>query len=330
MSCRRPSGRCNDRVGHQQRPPQSSPARPALPASRLSSTASSQPLSIDPKTPTTTTRYIADASLGGTSNRTITSATAQLQRQRRRTEGCDHSGQPCRHRIGTVSRQQQATIIGGGTGALVVGAKKIVLGVPTKTAPTNGQAVGTLAISLTVNPIVSPTSPPCAAGKVSGFHIPWQWRNPGAYGLADNNSTHVEGHGITGTSIGQLIFLTPSTSFAGFIKQRGTVAGGVLTTTDYIFRIEFAPIAVGVCPGTPIAETLSFIGIPTSVAQNPTNTGGGGGGFRALSPVPDGHSVLFTGTEGVNVVTGGSDPTDSNNCTISSPNVFTFPSPCQG
>ena len=293
-------------------------------------TASAQPLSIDPKTPTTTTRYIADASLGGTSNRTITSATANFNANDVGLKVVTTPASPAGTRIGTVTGPTTATIIGGGTGALVAGAKKIVLGVPTKTAPKNAQAVGTLAISLTVNPIVSPTSPPCAAGKVSAFHIPWQWRNPGSYGLADNNSTHVEGHGITGTSIGQLIFLTPSTSFAGFIKQRGSVAGGVLTTTDYIFRIEFAPIAVGVCPGTPIAETLSFIGIPTSVAQNPTNTGGGGGGFRALSPVPDGHSVLFTGTEGVNVVTGGSDPTDSNNCTISSPNVFTFPSPCQG
>jgi len=296
----------------------------------FTTTASSQPLSIDPASPTTTTRYISDASLGGTGNRTITSATGRFNTNDIGLKVVTTPASPAGTRIGTVVSGTQATIIGGGTAALAAGAKKIVLGVPTKTAPTNGQTVGTLAISLTVNPIVSPTSPPCAAGKVSGFHIPWQWRNPGGYGLADNNTTHVEGHGLTGTSIGQMIFLTPSTSFAGFIKQNGSVTGGVLTTTDYIFRIEFAPIAVGVCPGTPIAETLSFIGIPTSVAQNPTNTGGGGGGFRALSPVPDGHSVLFTGTEGVNVVTGGSDPTDSNSCTISSPNVFTFPSPCQG
>jgi hypothetical protein len=239
---------------------------------------------------------------------------------------------PLGKRIGTVISPTQATIIGGGTGALTAGATKITLGVPTKTAPTTGAVVGTLAISLVVNPLVSPTSPPCAAGKVSAFHIPWQWRNPGSYGVKDNapTLTHVEGRNMTGTSIGQMIFLTPSTSFAGFIKQNGSVAGGVLTTTDYIFRIEFAPIAVGVCPGTPFAETLSFIGIPLNVAQNPTNTGGGGGGFRALGPVPDGQSVKFTGAEGVNVVTGGSDPTDSNQCIVSSPNVFTFPSPCQG
>jgi len=304
----------------------------------FTTTASSQPLSIDPVTPTTTTRYISDASLGGANNRTITSATGRFNANDvglklswiAHTTAPVYAASPAGLRIGTVTGATTATIVGAGTGALLAGAKPITLGVPTKTAPTNGTVVGTLAISLTVNPIVSPTSPPCAAGKVSGFHIPWQWRNPGGYGLADNNSTHVEGHGITGTSIGQMIFLTPSTSFAGFIKQNGSSNGTVLTTTDYIFRIEFAPIAVGVCPGTPIAETLSFIGIPLNVAQNPTNTGGGGGGFRALGPVPDGKSVEYTGSEGVNVVTGGSDPTDSNTCVISSPNVFTFPSPCQG
>jgi hypothetical protein len=319
------------------------------------STASAQPISIDPKTPNTTTRYATDVTAGGASGRTLTSATARFNKDDIglgvTVTGPAPALTPVAGRfrisaVGVVGGTTTATLVANAAVAIPAGAnKRVVIGVPTKTAPATGDVVGTLAIGLTVNPIVSPTSPPCAAGKVSGFHIPWQWRNPAAgtvatvaaplgsgYYLTDNNTTHVDGHSLpNGTSIAQLVFTTASTSFAGYIKQNGTIAGAgatqTLTTTDYVFRIEFAPIAVGVCPGTPISETLSFIGISAKIAQNPTFTGGGGGGVRALGPIPEGKSVEYTGAEGVNVVAG-VDPTDANTCQINSPNQIGFPTGC--
>ena len=304
--------------------------------------ASGQAMSIDPATPPTSTRYAVDVTTGGTGGRTLTSATAKFASTDVGMPVVFNPAVPALlgARIGSVSGAgSTAVLVAGGAGTVAAGAnKKITIGKPTKTAPANGDVTGTLAIALVVNPAVSPTSPPCAANKVSGFHIPWQWKNPGSYALADNNSTHVEGHGLTGTSIAQFLFNTASTSFAGFVKQAVTVGASAPfapTTQGYTFRLEFAPVAVGVCSVptvTPVAETLSIIGISVKQAANPTFTGGGGGGTRALGPIPDGQTVHFGalvngndggGTaDGVRVVTQGSDPTDDNYCDLSSPNVI--------
>jgi hypothetical protein len=299
-------------------------------------------MSIDPFTPPTSARYAVDVTTGGTGGRTLTSATAKFASTDVGMPVVFNPAVPALlgARIGSVSGAgSTAVLVAGGAGTIAAGTnRKITIGKPTKTAPANGDVVGTLAIALVVNPAVSPTSPPCAANKVSGFHIPWQWKNPGSYALADNNSTHVEGHGLTGTSIAQFLFNTASTSFAGFIKQAVTVGASAPfapTTQGYTFRLEFAPVAVGVCSVptiTPVAETLSVIGISVKQAANPTFTGGGGGGTRALSPIPDGQTVhygaLVNGNDGgatadgVRVVTQGSDPTDDNYCDVSSPNVI--------
>ncbi len=103
-----------------------------------------------------------------------------------------------------------------------------MIGLPTKTAPATGDVQGTLAILLQVNPTVSPTSPPCAANKISGFQIPLQWKNPGAYNTQVAAGTNqFSGTSPAATSIAQLDFNTASTSFSGYVEQHYTVTGGV-------------------------------------------------------------------------------------------------------
>ena len=86
-------------------------------------------------------------------------------------------------RIATIGANGATAGLGAGqTGAVLnncpAGANKVVIGLATKTAPATGDSVATLAIVLNVDPGVSPTSPPCAANKTSGFQIPLSWRNP--------------------------------------------------------------------------------------------------------------------------------------------------------
>jgi hypothetical protein len=284
------------------------------------STATGIPLTIDPATPPTSARYVTDGSSGA--NKILSSATAEFANT---DVGMPVVFSPA---IAAEKGARIASVATNGATAtltapanLTAGAKQFTIGLATKTAPANGDVVGHLAVELSVDPTLSPTSPPCSAGKVSAFDIPLQWENPGSYNLTSNGTTQFQGAVVSPTSIGQVIFRTSATSFGGFVKQNVTVASGLPTTAGYIFKFEFAPIAAGLCPGTGIAETLGFTGLSLKQAQNPTNTGGGGGGTRGLAPLADGTSVTYTGATGVNVTTSGGTPTNNNTCTVTSPNV---------
>jgi len=59
------------------------------------------------------------------------------------------------------------------------------------------------------------------------------------------------------------------------------------------------------------------------IAQNPSFTGGGGGGERGILPEPQGTQTTYTGATGAEVTTGaGSQPSNTNSCTVSSPSVL--------
>jgi hypothetical protein len=283
-------------------------------------------LTLDPANPPTSARYVNDGTSGA--NKTLSSATAKF--------ASTDVGMPVvfNPAIANMNGARIATITSGGGSAtliapsnMVAGAKKFTIGKPTKTAPATGDVMGQLGIELTVNPALSPTSPPCAAHKVSGFQINLQWKNPGAYNLVVGG-TNYQGAIVSPTSIAQLIFNTSATSFGGFLKQNVTISTVTPTTTDYQIKFEFLPVGVGLCPGTGIAETFDVDGISLKQAQNPTYTGGGGGNIRMLSPIPQGTSHTYTGATGVEVVTANASNVtqfsgpNNNTCTVNSPNLI--------
>jgi hypothetical protein len=203
-------------------------------------------------------------------------------------------------------------------------AKRAVIGLATKTAPATNDVAGYLAILLKVNPLVSPTSPPCAADKVSGFQIPLLWKNPGAYNTTVAGGTNqFSGTSPAATSIAQFDFNTASTSFSGYLEQHYTTTASVAGPSSYTVHYTFLPITVGLCPGTGDATTFNFGGLALKIAQNPSFTGGGGGGERGILPEPQGTQTTYTGATGAQVTTSaGSQPTNTNACTVSSPSLL--------
>jgi hypothetical protein len=263
--------------------------------------------------------------------------------------GCDTSataGTICASPTVVAAGTRIASVGAGGTTAVMdpvsgagttwtTGANQhYTIGIATKTAPSTGGVVGSLAIALIVDPGISPTSPPCAANKVSGFQLPIKWRNPGPssgagydFGFAGPPINHYAGAAMTGVSTAQLTVLTSVTTFAGFVKQDLTVAATVPTTTRWRVHFESLPVGIGLCTGTGIAETLEIKGLESKHAMNPSGTGGAFGATRAL--LPEGQNQVggstYTGTSGnlagANVVAGGAH-TQTNKCQVTSPNII--------
>jgi len=282
------------------------------------SSASSQVITLSPANPPTSTRYVTDISAPGT-NKVITSATAGFANS--------DIGLPVSiyTNTGVAIALPGARIasVSGNTATLSAAsnvpstAKRATIGLATKTAPATNDVAGTLAILLQVNPTVSPTSPPCAANKISGFQIPLQWKNPGAYNTTVAAGTNqFSGTSPAATSIAQFDFNTASTSFSGYLEQHYTVTGGVPGPSNYTVNYTFLPVAVGVCPGTGDAATFNFSGLTVKSSSNPSFTGGGGGGERGIQVEPQGTNHNYT----ANVTTNGAtQPAVTSTCNISSP-----------
>jgi len=304
-------------------------------------------MTITPFTAPTSSRYVTDvtASGAGTATFTITSSSAKFAQ----TDiglpvfsGTTVVQIPTGSRIATVATGGgSATITQGSNPAVFTNgaSRRIAIGVATKTAPNTGDVVTQLAIALIVDPNLSPTSPPCAAAKVSGFQIPLVWRNPAQVvpstagynnGNAGPPTNHYSGASFPTTSNAQLDFVTSATTFAGFVKQTVTVSGTtpnvVPLTTGWQIAFLVLPVGIGLCTGTGIAETLNVNGISLKQALNPSFTGGGYGAVRALLPEIQGTASTYTGAtgrlHGANVTAGLPAPTVNNTCTVQSPNLI--------
>jgi len=321
------------------------------------SSATAQIITITPYPIPTSVRFLSGATLSGTKGgvpeRTITMTQPTFSKfdVGLVLRGCDTTfaaGSVCNPATAIAAGTRIASVGNGGTTAVMdpvsgsgatwtAGAgQHLTVGFFSKTASATGDVIGSLAIGLTVDPNISPTSPPCAANKVSGFQLPVKWRNPGAsngtgydFGFAGPPINQYAGASISGTSTAQLTVITSVTTFAGFLKQDLTVALQVPTTTRWRIAFESLPIGIGLCTGTGIAETLEIKGLSNKHALNPSGTGGAFGATRAL--LPEGQNQVggstYTGTAvsntvGANVIGGTPAPTISNACTVTSPNII--------
>jgi len=319
-------------------------------------TASGLVTTITPYPIPTSVRFISGATLsgskGGVPERTITTTSPVFSKFDigLLVRGCDTSSAPgsvCASPTVVAAGARIASVGNGGTTAVLdpvsgsstswtVGtAQHLTIGIQSKTAPSTGDVVGSLAIGLIVDPNISPTSPPCAANKVSGFQLPIKWRNPGPssgagydFGFSGPPINQYAGASISGTSTAQLTIITSVTTFAGFLRQNLTVASTVPTTTRWQVAFESLPVGIGLCTGTGISETLEIKGLSNKHAVNPSGTGGAFGATRALLPEAQNQAggTTYTGsavsnTVGAHVTAGGAH-TETNACTVTSPNII--------
>jgi len=286
------------------------------------SSASNLVISLAPAVEPTSSRYVTDGSSGA--NKILTSATAEFANSDIGLPVVFNPAIPAAAgaRILSVAADGSTATLASPAN-LPSGAKKFTIGVATKTAPATNDTAGYLAILLKVNPTVSPTSPPCAADKVSGFQIPLLWKNPGQYNTTVGAGNQFSGTSPAATSIAQFDFNTASTSFSGYLEQHYTTTGGNQGASSYTVHYTFLPITVGLCPGTGDATTFNFGGLALKIAQNPSFTGGGGGGERGIKPEPQGTTTVYSGATGAQVTTNAvGQPSNSNSCSVSSPSLL--------
>ena len=140
--------------------------------------------------------------------------------------------------------------------------------------------------------------------------------------------TKLSGSSPAATSIAQFDFRTASTAFSGYLEQKYTTTASVQGPSKYDVHYTFLPITVGLCPLTGDATSWTFSGLSRKIVENPSFTGGGGGGVRGLVPEFQGTSTTYTGgppqsaTSGAYVTSTASEqPSNTNSCKISSPNA---------
>jgi hypothetical protein len=293
------------------------------------------PLTIAPKNPSTSMRFVTDAAFPSAT--TLTSASAHF--------AATDVRQPVSGAGVAAGTRITATATGGASATVAcpvapclngAGARQVTIGGAEKNAPSNNDVIGQESIQLTLNPLILPTAPPCSANKISAYEIQLQWHNPGNYDThvsASNTDHDFGGNQMPGTSNAQFQFKTAPTTFSGYLLQNTTMSGTTATTTGWQVSFPFVPTTLAVCPGQGVASGWHFNPVSVTQAQVPTGTGPPGApqAVRALLPLPQNTSQNYTGTTGATrgafVATGagvGNQPTNTNSCTLASPNSLGY------
>ena len=235
----------------------------------------------------TTARQVKDAGISGA---TLTSATAQFSATDVNLPvtclGCTNI--PANDYIQSVTNATTAVLHAAGTAAT---AKSIVIGVPTASAPLNGDAAMELASQLSVVPTLVPGGMPCSANTAIGSVLVGKWLNPGSYdgaALGQPSATP-----INGATIAQFVLETGSgTNLAGYVVlEKASTAGESVTAAHYdlIFPLLLNGIAVCPAPSTVgVATVFRFFGSTQSQSSNAS------GDVRHLKDFPTGVATKTT------------------------------------
>jgi hypothetical protein len=301
---------------------------PGIPAFTGVVTASNVILSITRPNAPTSARYVTDGTF--TNPHTITSIGARFATTDIGLTVVGVGITASYNRIVAVAANGNSATLNANNAALVNGAnKKFTIGLPTKNAPATNSIVGRLAIGGTLQPaFLTAGGTPCSVGITTGFTMQAQWNNPGAYDPTPaNGTTQFSNASVPATSVAEFQIATSSTTFAGFLQQNVTVLGGVNTTTGWVVKFGFMPLTIGICPGTSFYITWTFDSMSLSQQVLPGFTGPESESrVRGLRPEPQGTSTVYAGGTGAEVTTNaGTQPTNTNSCTIMSPNPGSCP-----
>ena len=242
-------------------------------------TGTAQEISIGGSSVSSTTRQITDGVFATAPNR-ITSATANFTAddiQLPVTGAGIALGAWISAVTPTVATITGATLVAG-TG------KTVVIGVPTLTAPANGDTVSALGAELQLNPALPGIiSDPCTAGTPEGFTTSGQWFNPGSFYSGDLTfATPVSG------AIGEIAYPTSVVTFGAFVVPRKAATVGdpqAMAHVDIVF--PFQPTSLGAClgAGKDIGSTYQFDG--STISQQILVAGTGKPGSASLRSIKD-------------------------------------------
>jgi hypothetical protein len=258
---------------------------------------------------------------------TVTSATAGFSTACDADKSISGAGIPAGAYIKTVTNATTVTISAAAT-ATATGVSltespgaTAVIGLPTATAPVNGDAVSTIGTTLTLNPALVKGAAPCAAGQPSGETIEGGWYNPGGY-LA--NTLAVAPADLPTNTIGEILYPTSVVSFAGYVVNEAASTPGELDTaahTDVI--LPFVPTGLALCatPALGIGSSFAFNG--STLTQQRVAAGVGTPGTADVRGIMNLGSGVSTTTGTAYLVNGKGSSPYSNTCTTKFPAAVT-------
>jgi hypothetical protein len=249
--------------------------------------------------PTTTARMVGDVHTTKLST-TITSASANFQQSDVGLVIVEKSDIAANARIASVTNATTAVMSAAASKTATSG--QTFIGLPSATAPLDGDYVSQLATSLIENPGLVSGARPCSENTPTGALLNGSWENPNTKGFA---LTGHPGLDFSGTDIGlldhpaiaQILYATPVVSFAAYVDQ---TPGNTYSSNPHIEIVyPFLPTALGTCPNTGNAASYSYIGETTGQSKFATGFGRPGTtGVRAVNSFEAGTGPV-TGTANV-------------------------------
>ena len=164
----------------------------------------------------------------------VTSATAGFSAACDAHKGIAGAGIPAGDTIAavtnatTISLAAKATATATGVSLTESPGITMTIGLPSPTAPINGDAVSSIGTTLTLNPTLVKGVDACAAGHPSGETIEGAWYNPGSY--VAQTLTNV----LPTDTIGEISYPTAVVSFAGYVVEEGASTPGELLSLIHI------------------------------------------------------------------------------------------------
>jgi hypothetical protein len=210
---------------------------------------------------------------------TVTSATAGFSTACDADKSISGAGIPAGAYIKTVTNATQvvisaaATATGAGVTLTESPGATDVIGLPTPTAPVNGDAVSTIGTTLTLNPALVKGAAPCSAGQPSGETIEGGWYNPGGY-LA--NTLALAPVDLPTNTIGEILYPTSVVSFAGYVVNEAASTPGELDTAAHSdIILPFVPTGLALCatPALGIGSSFAFNGSTLAQQKVPAGVG---------------------------------------------------------
>jgi hypothetical protein len=225
----------------------------------------------------------------------------------------------------TITISAKATATATGVSLTESPGVTAVIGLPSTTAPANGDAVSTIGTTLTLNPSLVPGYQPCSAGQPDGETIEGGWYNPGGF---QANSLAPGPASLPTDTIGEIVYPTSVVSFAGYVVPEQASTPGELDAaahTDII--LPFVPTGLALCatPALGIGSSFSFNG--STLTQQKIATGMGTPGTGAVRGVMNLGSGVSTTSGTAYLINGKGSSPYSGSCTTNFPAAVTA-TPC--
>ena len=182
-----------------------------------------------------------------------------------------------------------------------------VIGLPSASAPLNGDVASVITSTLNLSPALVPGTDACATATYEGTTIMGQWYNPGSLGasLGGQQSVSLSSSFVPSAikapsnTIGGIKYPTAVVSFWAFVSQRvasETIKDKTFAAGTTKISLPWVPTLLALCEGTGISSEYMFSGTTIGTQSVPTGTGRPTTPMRGLRSGAIGGDVAYQPT----------------------------------